>query len=98
MIPADKLKHLQAGALVAAVLLLMWTVELGIAPTWVSAYPWLFATLNGAICVHVGKEVADHLDNLINPGMHEVSVYDALAGTVGTVVVLAAVFVAIKFR
>jgi hypothetical protein len=89
MIPADKIKHLQAGALVAAVLIAMWQVEAWVMPDRVALYPWLFATMNGAVCVHVAKEVEDHMDNLINPGMHEVSVYDALAGTIGSALLVA---------
>lgn len=89
IIPADKLKHLGVGLLVAAVMVALWFIEDYVAPALVLSYPWLFATLNGAACVHATKEVADWLDNQIVPGMHSVEFRDWLAGMVGSLVFVA---------
>lgn len=80
----DKVKHFIVGALAAFVASMLWVLIARLTGAVRAQDAWLVAILGAAIA-GATKEVADWLDNRIQPGMHGVEFWDVAATAAGGV-------------
>ncbi len=93
MIAADKIAHFKAGMIAAAFGAAMGFVMALL--NWDAADAVLCSGIGAAVAAitaGITKELADHADNVLSPGMHGVEIMDAVATALGSWPVLAIIW------